>query len=179
MAAGSSARRHAQAVFQIAREQDTLDKWQSDLDDIASAFGDPDLSRVLESPRIRPDQKQELAGQRFAGLGPLARNLATLLVTKGRVALAGEIAGEYRNLLDDHRGVGAAEVTTAVPLNSEAEKRIAEQMSRATGKRITLTSSVDPDIVGGIVIKIGDRLIDGSTRTKLSAMRNSLAERRV
>ena len=179
MAAGSSARRHAQAVFQIAREQDSLDKWQADLDEIASAFGDPDLGRVLESPRIRPDQKQELAGQRLAGLDPLARNLASLLVSKGRVALAGDIAGEYKSLLDDHRGVGAAEVTTAVPLDSQAEKRIMDQMSKATGKRITLTSSVDPDIVGGIVIKIGDRLIDGSTRTKLSAMRNSLAERRV
>ena len=76
-------------------------------------------------------------------------------------------------------GVGAAEVITAVPLDSEAEKRIVDQMSKATGKRIMLTSSVDADIVGGIVIKIGDRLIDGSTRTKLSAMRNSLAERRV
>ena len=83
------------------------------------------------------------------------------------------------SLLDDHRGIGAAEVITAVPLDSQAESRIVDQMSKATGKRITLTSSVDPDIVGGIVIKIGDRLIDGSTRTKLSAMRNSLAERRV
>ncbi len=179
MAAGSSARRHAQAVFQIARAQDSLDKWQADLDEIASALGDEELSRVLESPRIRPDQKQELAGQRLAGLDPLARNLASLLVSKGRVALAGDIAGEYRALLDDHRGVGAAEVITAVPLDSRAEKRIVDQMSKATGKRITLTSSVDPDIVGGIVIKIGDRLIDGSTRTKLSAMRNSLAERRI
>ena len=179
MAAGSSARRHAQAVFQIALEQETLDKWQADLDEIASAFGDEELSRVLESPRIRPDQKQELASQRLAGLDPLARNLASLLVSKGRVALAGNIAGEYKSLLDDHRGVGAAEVITAVPLDSQAESRIVDQMSKATGKRITLTSSVDPDIVGGIVIKIGDRLIDGSTRTKLSAMRNSLAERRV
>ncbi len=179
MAADSSARRHAQAVFQIAREQDTLDKWQADLDEIASAFGDPDLGRVLESPRIRPDQKQELAGQRLAGLDPLARNLASLLVSKGRVGLAGDITGEYRALMDDHRGVGAAEVITAVPLDSDAEKRIVDQMSKAMGKRIMLTSSVDPDIVGGIVIKIGDRLIDGSTRTKLSAMRNSLAERRV
>lgn len=179
MAAGSSARRHAQAIFQIAREQDTLDKWQADLDEIASAFADPDLARVMESPRIRLDQKQELAAQRFAELDPLARNLAGLLVTRGRVALAGDIAGEYGNLLDDHRGVGAAEVTTAVPLDSQAENRIAEQMSTATGKRITLASRVDPDILGGIVIKIGDRLIDGSARTKLSAMRNSLAERRV
>ena len=179
MAAGSSARRHAQAVFQIAREQDTLDKWQADLDEIASAFDDEDLSRVLESPRIRPDQKQELARQRLAGLDPLARNLASLLVSKGRVALAGDIAGEYRALLDDHRGVGTAEVTTAVPLDPQAESRIADQMSNATGKRIMLTSRVDADIVGGIVIKIGDRLIDGSTRTKLSAMKNALAERRV
>ena len=179
MAAGSSARRHAQAVFQIALEQDILDEWQADLDEIASAFADEDLNQVLESPRIRPDQKQELAGQRLAGLGPLARNLASLLVSKGRMALAGDIAEEYGALLDDHRGVGTAEVITAVPLDSQTEKRIVDQMSKATGKRITLTSSVDPDIVGGVVIKIGDRLMDGSTRTKLSAMRNTLAERRV
>ncbi len=179
MAAGSSARRHAQAVFQIAQEQDSLEKWQADLKELASAFGDPDLSRVLESPKVRPDQKQDLAAQRLAGLDPLARNLASLLVSKGRVSLAAGIAAEYRDLLDDYRGVGNAEVTTAVALDSEAEKRIADQMSEATGKQIQLTSQVAPDIVGGIVIKIGDRLIDGSTRTKLSAMRSALAERRV
>lgn len=179
MASGSSARRHAQAVFQIAQEQNALDKWQEDLDELASAFGDPDMGRVLESPKIRPDQKQELAGQRLAGLDPLARNLASLLVSRGRVALAEGIAAEYRALLDDYRGVGTAEVTTAVALDAEAKNRIADQMSEATGKQIQLTSQVDPDIVGGIVIKIGDSLIDGSTRTKLSAMRSSLAERRV
>ena len=179
MAAGSSARRHAQAVFQIAQEQDNLEKWQADLEELASAFGDPDLSRVLESPKVRPDQKQDLAAQRLAGLDPLARNLASLLVSKGRVALAAGIAAEYRDLLDDYRGVGNAEVTTAVVLDPEAEKRIADQMSEATGKQIQLTSQVDPNIVGGIVIKIGDRLIDGSTKTKLSAMRSALAERRV
>ncbi len=179
MAAGSSARRHAQAVFQIAQEQGSLEKWQTDLEELASAFGDPDLSRVLESPKVRPDQKQDLAAQRLAGLEPLARNLASLLVSKGRVALAAGIAAEYRDLLDDYRGVGNAEVTTAVALDPEAEKRIADQMSEATGKQIQLTSQVAPDIVGGIVIKIGDRLIDGSTRTKLSAMRSALAERRV
>ena len=77
MAAGSSARRHAQAVFQIARDQDRLDKWLEDLDELASAFGDPDLRRVLDSPKVRPDQKQELAAQRLAGLDTLARNLAS------------------------------------------------------------------------------------------------------
>ena len=179
MAAGSSARRHAQAVFQIARDQDRLDKWLEDLDELASAFGDPDLRRVLDSPKVRPDQKQELAAQRLAGLDTLARNLASLLVSKGRVALAEGIASEYRELVDDYRGVGNAEVTTAVALDAEAEKRIADQMSEATGKQIKLTSQVDPDIVGGIVIKIGDMLIDGSTRTKLSAMRSALAERRL
>ncbi len=179
MAAGSSARRHAQAAFQIALEQDRLDKWLEDLDEMASAFGDPDMARVLESPKVRPDQKQELAAQRLAGLDPLARNLASLLVSKGRVSLAGGIAEEYGALLDDYRGVGTAEVTTAVALDDRAEKRIADQMSEATGKRIMLTSQVDPEIVGGIVIKIGDRLIDGSARTKLSAMRSALAERRV
>ena len=67
MAAGSSARRHAQAVFQIARDQDSLDKWQEDLAELASAFGDPDLRKVLESPKVRPDQKQELAAQTVGG----------------------------------------------------------------------------------------------------------------
>ena len=109
----------------------------------------------------------------------LARNLTSLLVSKGRVALAEGIAAEYRELVDDYRGVGNAEVTTAVALDAEAEKRIADQMTEATGRQIKLTSRVDPDIVGGIVIKIGDSLIDGSTRTKLSAMRSALAERRV
>ena len=178
MATGASARRHAQAVFQIALERDELDIWLDDLGQLADAFGDPEFSRVLESPKIRPDQKLDLARQRLAGLRTLAQNLASLLITKGRVGIAGGIAEEFKTLLNDHRGVETAEVTTAIKLDEKAENRISGQMSEATGKQITLSSNVVPEIIGGIVIKIGDQLIDGSTRTKLTAMRNALAQRR-
>ncbi len=178
MARGASAKRHAQAVFQIAQERDELDKWQEDLDALAVVFDDPQFKRVLESPKVRGDQKLELAHQQLAGLGPLALNLASLLITKGRVGIAAALASEYRSILNSHRGLETAQVTTAVSLDDRSRDRIAQPMSEATGKRIILSASVSPDIIGGVVIRIGDQLIDGSTRTKLMTMRKVLVEQR-
>jgi len=179
MAKGASARRHAQAVFQIALERGDLDRWQEDLSTIARVFETPDFKRVLESPKVRLERKLELAGQQLSGVSPLARNLISLLVTKGRVSIAVGIASEYRAILNRYRGVENAEVTTAVSLGDDSMKEIVEQMSRATGKQIILTGTVAPEIIGGIVIRVGDQLIDGSTRTKLSAMRKALEERQI
>lgn len=178
MARGASAKRHAQAVFQIAQEADELDKWQEDLDALAVVFEEPKFKRVLESPKVRADQKLDLAHQQLAGLGPLALNLASLLITKGRVGIATALASEYRSILNSHRGLETAQVTTAVSLDNQSRDRIAQQLSEATGKRIILSASVSPDIIGGVVIRIGDQLIDGSTRTKLMTLREALVEQR-
>ncbi|MFQ5934446.1 MAG: ATP synthase F1 subunit delta [Dehalococcoidia bacterium] len=178
MAKGASARRHAQAVFQIALERDELARWWEDLETLADTLGDPQFKTVLESPRVRLRDKLELVQKRLSGVSPLAINLASLLATKGRVSVAADIAREYRHLMNAHQGLETAEVTTAVPLDDNAKDDISERLSELTGKRIALSASTSPEMMGGLVIKIGDQILDGSTRTKLREMRKALVEQR-
>ena len=113
----------------------------------------------------------------LTGINPLAQNVASILITKGRVGIAGGVFEEYKALLNEHRGIKIAEVTTAVQLDQQAVNKIESQMSGVVGKKVMLSHNVKTDIIGGIIIKIGDQLIDGSTGTKLSGLRKAMAER--
>ncbi|MEE9199289.1 MAG: ATP synthase F1 subunit delta [Dehalococcoidia bacterium] len=176
MPKGASAKRHAQAVFQIALERGELERWQEDLDTLSSVLEDAQFRAVMVSPRVRLDDKLELLRKQLSKVNPLTINLACLLVSKGRVAIAQGIAEEYRRMLNAHRGLETVEITTAVPLGARERQHISQRLSRATDKEIVLSASVGPEIIGGLVIKIGDQLIDGSTRSKLNEMRKALAE---
>lgn len=174
MAGRGSARRYAQAVFEIALERGDMERWQADLDALASAMENALFRLVLESPKIRLDVKLELIQKQLSGSSELAVNLASLLVTKLRAGLAPQIAEDYRNLVNAHRGLQSVEVTTAVPLDDSAKEHITDQLSQATGKEIALSADTNSDMIGGLVVKIGDRLLDGSTRTRLEELKKTL-----
>lgn len=172
----ASAKRHAQAVFSIALERDELDRWLSDLRRIAQAMAEPKLITMLETPRLRLGDKMRLLDEVLGSINPLAINLAYLLVARGRLGIAGDVASEYERLVNDHRGIQHAEVTTAIPLDEEDRKRLKDRLEAVTDREIVLSAEIDPEIIGGIVARLGDRLIDGSTRSKLKALRRSLVE---
>jgi F-type H+-transporting ATPase subunit delta len=129
----------------------------------------------LASSRVPFEVKDRLLRSGLAGVSPLALNLARLLVQKGRIAMAGQVRDEYQRLLDEHRGIVQALVLTAVPLSDDEERAVAQRLRELTGKEIVLERQVDPEILGGLVARVGDRLIDGSTRTRLLALRRQLA----
>ena len=174
MASRVYAKRYAQAVFEIARETGELDGWQSDLNKIASLGEDAEFAAVMESPPVHFEDKARLLRERLVDVGPLALNLVYLLVVKGRLSIAGDIADGYRRLLDSHRGIERVEVTTAIPLDDEDKLRLAERLGAAVGKKIMLRSEVDTSVMGGIVVRVGDKLIDGSTRSKLLALKREM-----
>ncbi len=169
------ARRYAQAVFNIALETNELDRWQSDLGKIASLADDASLVALLESPKLHFDIKAGLLSERLSDVTLLALNLVYLLLTRGRLSMVGDIAAEYQRLLDSYRGIEQAEVTTAVPLDDEDKQRLSEQLSAIIGKRVVLKSEVDSSVVGGIKARIGGKLLDGSTRSQLMALKRELA----
>ena len=171
-----SARRHAQAIFQIARATGNLEKWGEELKGVAQAVADSVLSLLLESPRLALAEKVALLKERLPGADPLVLNYAGLLVDRGRQRLAGEIAEEYERLLDAYHGIEHAEVITAVPLEVEEGELLAQRLAGMVGKRVVVKTKVDPAIVGGLVARVGDRLLDGSTRTRLELLRKSLSE---
>jgi len=169
------ARRYAQAVFDIAREKKELERWQSDLDRIVDLGGDATVMALLEHPKVRFEDKAKLLSEWLGDINPLALNLVYLLVTRGRLAMLGDIAGEYRRLLDVYQGIERAEVTTAIALDDEEKRRLEEQLGVVVGKKVVLETKVDESLIGGIVARVGGKLLDGSTLSQLTAMRKIFA----
>jgi len=168
------ARRYAQAVFNIAREKKELDRWQSDLGRVADLGGDATVMALLENPKVRFEDKAKLLSEGLVDINPLALNLVYLLVTKGKLGMIGDIAGEYRLLLDGYNGIERAEVTTAVALDDEDKARLEEQLGDVVGKKVVVETKVDKSLIGGIVARVGGKLLDGSTLSQLAAMRKAL-----
>jgi F-type H+-transporting ATPase subunit delta len=177
MAKPVSARRHAQAAFQIALEQGELDLWRGDLERVAAAIKDPLVYTFLASPKIPFGEKARILGQQLEGVTPLAMNLAYLLVARGRLRIVEDMVDEYGRLLDEHRGIAHAEVVAAAPVDEDVKDRLVRRLSNLVGREIVLKVRVDPSLVGGIVARIGDKIIDGSTRSRLRSLRESLISR--
>ncbi|OGO07725.1 MAG: ATP synthase F1 subunit delta [Chloroflexi bacterium RBG_13_57_8] len=169
-----NARRYARAVLEIALAKDELEKWRADLDNIVAAVSEGPFLNVLSSPKVKFEEKARLLEARLAGISPLALNLVMLLVARGGVNMLDEIANEYRHMVDEHFGIQTAAVVTAIPLDKKEEERLAKDLGRMTGKKVRLESSVDPSIIGGIVARVGGKLLDGSTLSKLTALKKDL-----
>ena len=167
-------KRYAQAVFEIALETGELDRWQSDLSKIAGLSEDTALVALLENPKFHFADKARLLREQLGDINPLALNLIHLLVIRSRLSMLAEIADEYQRLLDSYRGIEQVEVITAIPLDDEDKLRLRERLGAAIGKEVVLKPEVDSSLIGGIIARIGDRLLDGSTRSKLSALKKEL-----
>jgi F-type H+-transporting ATPase subunit delta len=167
-----AAKRYAQAAFELAG--DNLAGWQQGIDLVAEFMGDDEVRKVLENSRIPQEPKMRLVAAALAELPALQLNLARLLVRKSRTALAPEIAVQFRALVQAQEGIQHARATTAVPLTSREQEVLSERLEASTGHPVELTTEVDPALLGGVVVQIGDRLIDASVRGRLDAMRKAL-----
>ncbi|MCI0770257.1 MAG: ATP synthase F1 subunit delta [Chloroflexi bacterium] len=177
MPKGASARRYAQAAFEIALENDEFDAWLEDLSYLAAALQSDEFSGFLDAPQVAVSQKIKLIDETVAGtISPLSRNLLALLASRNSAHLVPSITGAYQEMLDAHRGIERAEIVSAVPLSDEQQSRVSNMLKDMVGKEIALTVRVDPQILGGIVARVGDSLIDGSTRTKLEGLRRELLQ---
>ena len=178
MAISAYARRHAQEVFKIALDRKELNRWQSDLRRIASLVKDATLFALLENPEVSFDNKAKVLSERLGDMNPQALKLVSELVAKSRLAAIDDIADEYQRLVDNYRGIeGAevAEVTTAIPLDDEEKLRLAQRITSLVGKPVVLKPKVDSSLIGGIIIRVGDKLIDGSIRSKLEALKREMS----
>jgi F-type H+-transporting ATPase subunit delta len=166
-------KRYAQAAFAIARDTGTIDQWRSDLADIASVLAESELAPMLADDRLPVSTRQQLV-ERVLDVQPLALNLARLLIAKGRSLDAGAVAYQFGRMADAEAGIEHAEITTAIDLTADQVRRIEERLSQASGKQVRATASVDPSILGGVIVRVGDRLVDGSVRTRLKQLRREL-----
>ncbi|MFC1934847.1 ATP synthase F1 subunit delta [Chloroflexota bacterium] len=175
MAEKSFARRYAQAVFEIALETKELDQWQANLEKVTGKLGEPAFASFLGSPKFRFDEKDNLLSQQMKGINPLVLNLVRLLITRSRLELIGSITDEYQRLLDSYRGIERAELITAVPIDSKHEQKLAEYLGKMIGKKVIPESKIDRRLIGGIIARVGGKLLDGSTRSKMTSLKRGIS----
>ena len=170
-----AARRYAEAAYLIAREGLREDEWRDGLQAIAALFGDPTAQRFFANSGVPVAPKSQLLEKALTGLPPDILNLARLLLRRQRTRLAPQIAQAYQEILDKENGVAHATVTSAVPLTPDELREVQQKVQEMTGGTVILQTEVDESIIGGLIVRIGDRLIDGSTRSRLLALRQRLA----
>jgi F-type H+-transporting ATPase subunit delta len=174
----TSVKRYAQAVFEIALESNKLKEWQSNLGKIAQLVQDAEFTALVENPKLPFELKAKLAQERLGKINPMVLNLIYLLMAKGKLKNARQLADEYERLLNDHYGIKSAEVTTAIALDATERERLGHYLEAIVGRKIRINTQINPDILGGFIARIDDSLIDGSIRNKLEMLKKSLAETR-
>ncbi|MDQ0339417.1 F-type H+-transporting ATPase subunit delta [Caldalkalibacillus uzonensis] len=167
---GAVAKRYAKALFEVAKEKDELDLVKQELQNIQELLNqNPAFVQFLRHPLIEKQAKKEFIGKVFAGqLSQAMTGLLHLLIERDRENELEDIAAYYADLLNKERGVVDAVVTTVSPLSEEQEEQLRQVFGRITNKNVRLHPVVDPGILGGIKVKIGDRIYDGSVQGKLS-----------
>ncbi len=167
-------RRYALAYFSLARERGESAAWRIELARASDALGDPGVRLALANPRLPRADRVRLALELIDGVSQEACNLVRLLVERGRTSLLGDVLVEYDRLADSESGIVRAEVTTAIPVDDALRRRITESLRKSLGREVVATVNQDPSIIGGLVIHIGDRVIDNSIRTHLRQLKAAL-----
>jgi F-type H+-transporting ATPase subunit delta len=173
--AASVARRYADAYFALAQEAGDIEGWSRQLARDVDVLNREDVSAVLDNPRLSAAQRIRLALSLLEGVSQPARNLARLLVERRRTYLLPQIQERYRQLADQASGVLHAEVVTAVEVNDQVKRDIERALERKFGATVKTEVRSDSSILGGLVVRVGDRVIDDSLRTRLQQLQASLA----
>jgi F-type H+-transporting ATPase subunit delta len=171
----TAARRYAEAAFQIGRADGTLDAWERDLAAVAELLTHAELRRMIEHPVVPFAAKERLlhsvAGE---SVGTEALSLVLLMVRRGRPRAIGRMIAHFGELLRRERGIVLAEVRTALDLDPEQRAAVSERLAQLTGERVEMNEVVDESLIGGIAVRIGDRLYDASVRNRLERLRARL-----
>ena len=169
----SLAGRYASALFDLARDQRQIESVGKSLDALGAALLDSrDFDELVSSPLV----SREEAGKAFGalapqiGLDPITTNFLGVVARNGRKGQLRNIIRAFRRLAAEHRGEATAEVVTARPLNDDQLAQLRQQLRTRAGRDVNIDASVDPDILGGIVVKLGSQQIDASIRTKLNRL---------
>ena len=173
--------RYATALFDLARETNAIDAVKADLDRFDALVAESaDLARLVRSPVFSADEQMHAlsAVLERAGIGGLAANFLKLVTANRRLFAVRDMIKAYRGLVAQHKGEATAEVTVAEALKDEHFTALRDALNAVSGKNVDLNVTVDPAIIGGLVVKLGSRMVDTSLRTKLNAIRHAMKEGR-
>lgn len=167
--------RYAAALFNSAKEADVIDLVESDLGLVTYTFESiPDLEQAIISPLIPADKKREIVTGVFSGkIHEATLFYLYLLIDNRREDVIGQTESEYIRLANDARGIVAAEVTSAVELTEDESVKLKAKLAQQTGKRVEISVTVDPSIIGGLIVRIGDTVMDGSIAGHLRTIKDN------
>ena len=169
-------RMYARALFEAAQEANRVDAVAGDLAAIASAMDDvPELRAFLRNPQVEPEGKAAVLEEVAAGADELVRNFVRLAAEKGRAGELAEISAELDALVAQAQNRLSVELTTAYELSDKEATSIVQTIEKASGRTVEATRSVDPSLIGGMVLRIGSHRADGSVRGRLERLRQELA----
>jgi F-type H+-transporting ATPase subunit delta len=171
-------RGYAQAMFSVAEAEDVLDEVEDELFRFARTLEQQhELRDALTDPGLPAERKRALLAEVLGDrTNPVTVNLLGFVIEQGRARELGAIVDELVTVAAERRQSAVAEVRTAVPLDAGHRDRLAEALERATGRKVELKVVVDPTVVGGVVARVGDQVIDGSVRRRLELARERLSE---
>jgi len=170
----TAARRYADAAFEIGRADGTLEAWERDLATLRTALGDEQLRRLVEHPAVPFAEKEKVLRRVATGVAAEPLSLALLMVRRGRPGAIDAMVDRFAELVRRERGISLAEVRTARPLDDAQRTAIAQRLRELTGAKIEMNEVVDDALIGGISVRIGDRLYDASVRSRLERLRARL-----
>jgi F-type H+-transporting ATPase subunit delta len=173
--------RYATALFDLAREAKAIDAVKADLDRFdALVVESADLNRLVRSPVFSADEQLQAlsAVLERAGIGGLAAKFLKLVTTNRRLFAVRDMVKAFRAFVADYKGEATAEVTVAETLKGEHLDALRSALKAVSGKNVDLAITIDPGIIGGLVVKLGSRMVDSSLRTKLNAIRHAMKEAR-
>ena len=166
---------YARALFEAAQERGRLEPVRDQLEQVVAAAAEvPELRELLRNPQLDPRARAAALEDVLAGGDELLRNFLLVLVDKGRIGELEEIAQEFERLVAASEGVLSAELTTAIELSDDDERRLLKQIEDASGRKVDATRHVDPDLIGGIVLQVGSHRLDASVRGRLDRLRRTL-----
>jgi F-type H+-transporting ATPase subunit delta len=171
----TGARRYAEAAFEVATRDEAVEDWRKELDLAAELVGDERSLEVLANPAIPGERRAEALGEMLGDrVAKPVQNLIQLMLRRGRIDDLPRVAAEFRRLDDKRQGITHATATSATELTQDEVRALTARLEETTGGRIALDVEVDPSLLGGLIVRVGDRLIDGSVRGRLERLRNQL-----
>ncbi len=168
---------YARSLFEVASEADTLDTVREQLGAFAEALGDSrELQTFFFSPYFSTQEKKDGLGRTVTGADETLTNFLEVLLENHRMPVIFRVRREVDRLWQEANQLLPVEITSAVALDDNVATRIGDEIGRQTGRRVQLTSTVDPDVIGGVVLRVGNSILDASIRTRLEALRKQVAK---
>ena len=175
------AKRYAEALFEVAEEMGKLDGFKEEINGVSKVFEDEErLMTIFQHPKLSKKEKKDIVNSIFKGrVSQEILNFLYIIIDKGRERFISDISKSYTSLSNEKQGIVEAKAITAVPLGEEEKKNLEERLSKKLDKKIILTNMIDESILGGVLVRIEDKVIDSSIKGRLEEIEKNLKDIRV